>query len=59
MSYDPFKRKVRKFNRKFEVVRGQELMVRVPLPLAEVWGEMQPQAEELTGLAWLRSCPPF
>jgi uncharacterized protein (TIGR03435 family) len=36
-------------NRKFEVVGGEELMVRVPLPMAEVWAEMQAQVEELTG----------
>jgi len=24
-------------------VRGQELLVRVPLPMAEVWAEMQAQ----------------
>jgi len=34
-----YQRKERKSNHKFEVVRGQELMVRVPLPMAEVWAE--------------------
>ena len=48
-----YQRQVRKSNHKFEVVRGQELMVRVPLPLAEVWAEMQTQVEELTGQAGL------
>jgi hypothetical protein len=36
------------------VVRGQELLVRVPLPMAEVWAEMQAQVEELTGQAGLQ-----
>ena len=31
--------KERKSNHKFEVVRGQGLLVRVPLPMAEVWAE--------------------
>ena len=33
-----YQRKARKSNHKFEVVGGQELLVRVPLPMAEVWG---------------------
>ena len=49
-----YQRKERKSNRKFEVVRGQELLVRVPLPMAEVWAEMQAQVEELTGQAGLQ-----
>jgi hypothetical protein len=48
-----YQRKERESNHKFEVVRGQELMVRVPLPMAEVWAEMQAQVEELTGQAGL------
>jgi hypothetical protein len=32
-----YQRKERKSNHKFEVVRGQELLVQVPLPMAEVW----------------------
>ena len=43
-----YQRKERKSNHKFEVVRGQELMVRLPLPMAGVWTEMQTQVEELT-----------
>ena len=46
-----YQRKERKSNHKFEIVRGQELLVRVPLPMAEVWAEMQAQVEELTGQA--------
>jgi len=49
-----YQRQVRKSNHKFDVVRGQELMMRVPLPLAEVWAEMQTQVEELTGQAGLQ-----
>ena len=30
-----YQRKERKSNRKFEVVGGEELMVRVPLPMAD------------------------
>jgi putative transposase len=49
-----YQRKERKSNHKFEVVGGQELLVRVPLPMAEVWAEMQAQVEELTGQAGLQ-----
>ena len=40
-----YQRKDRKSNHKFEIVRGQELLVQVPLPMAEVWAEMQAQVE--------------
>jgi hypothetical protein len=49
-----YQRKQRKSNRKLEVVGGEELMVRVPVPMAEVWEEMQAQVEELTGKAGLQ-----
>ena len=49
-----YQRKARKSNHKFEVVGGQELLVRVPLPMAEVWAEMQAQVEELAGQAGLQ-----
>jgi hypothetical protein len=49
-----YQRKERKSDHKFEVVRGQELLVRVPLLMAEVWAEMQAQVEELTGQAELQ-----
>ncbi len=39
---------------KFEVVGGQELAVRLPLPLAEVWEELQAEVERLAGEAGLR-----
>jgi hypothetical protein len=44
-----YQSKERKSNHKFEVVGGQELLVRVPLPMAEVWAEMQAKVEELAG----------
>ena len=43
-----------KSNRKFEVVGNRELLVEVPLPMVEVWEELQAQVEELTGEAGLR-----
>ncbi len=43
-----------KSNHKFEVVEEQELLVRVPLPIAEVWAGMQAEAEEPTGKAGLQ-----
>ena len=49
-----YQRKARKSNHKFEVVEGQELLVRVPLPMAEVWAEMQAHVEELAGQARLQ-----
>ena len=49
-----YQRKDRKSNHKFEVVRGQELLVRMPLPMAEVWAEMQAKVEELAGQAGLQ-----
>ena len=49
-----YQSKARKSNHKFEVVRGQELLVQVPLPMAEVWAEMQAQVEELNGQVGLQ-----
>jgi hypothetical protein len=49
-----YQRKQRKSDHKFPIVRGPELMVRVPLPIAEVWSERQTQVEELTGQAGLQ-----
>jgi len=49
-----YQRKAHKSNHKFEVVGGRELMVRVPLPMAEVWAEMQAKVEELAGRAGLQ-----
>jgi len=39
---------------KFEVVAGRELEVRMPLPLLEVWEELQAEVERLTGEAGLQ-----
>jgi transposase-like protein len=41
-------------NGKFEVIGRRELEVQVPLPLAEVWEELQAEVEQLTGQAGLR-----
>ncbi len=49
-----YQRQDHKSNDKFQIVRGQELLVRVPLPIAEVWAEMQAQVEEMTGQAGLQ-----
>ncbi len=43
-----------KSKRKFELIGKQELLVQVPLPMAEVWEELQAQVEQLTGHAGLR-----
>jgi len=40
--------------RKFEVVGERQLAVRLPLPLVEVWEELQPRVEQLTGEAGLQ-----
>jgi putative transposase len=44
----------KKSTKKFEVLGRKELAVRVPLPLVEVWEELQPEVEQLTGLAGLQ-----
>jgi transposase-like protein len=44
----------RKSTKKFEVVGDKQLAVRLPLPLVEVWEELQPEVEHLTGLAGLK-----
>jgi hypothetical protein len=49
-----YQSKERKSIHKLEEVRGQELLVRVPLPMAEVWAEMQAKVEELAGQAGLQ-----
>ena len=43
-----------KSKRKFEVIGNRELLVEVPLPMVEVWEELQAQVEQLTGHAGLR-----
>jgi hypothetical protein len=39
---------------KFEVLGKREMLVEVPLPMVEVWEELQAQVEQLTGQAGLR-----
>ncbi len=39
---------------RFEVVAGREVEVRMPLPLVEVWEEMQAEVERLTGEAGMQ-----
>ena len=39
---------------KFDVLWSKEVAVRLPLPLVEVWEELQPEVEHLTGLAGLK-----
>ena len=43
-----------KSKQKFEVLGKRELLVEVPLPLVEVWEELQAQVEQWTGEAGLR-----
>jgi hypothetical protein len=40
-----------KSKQKFEVIGKRELLVPVPLPMAEVWEELQAEVEQLTGQA--------
>ncbi len=44
----------RKSTKKFEVLGRKELAVRLPLPRVEVWEELQPEVEHLTGVAGLK-----
>ncbi len=44
----------KKSTKKFEFVGDRQLAVHLPLPLVEVWEELQPQVEHLTGLAGLK-----
>lgn len=39
---------------KFQVVGERQLAVDVPLPLVEAWEELQPEVEQLTGMAGLK-----
>ena len=49
-----YQTRARKSNPKFEVLGGKEVAVRLPLPLVEVWEELQAEVEHLTGLAGLK-----
>ena len=44
----------KKSTKKFEVMGWKEVAVWLPLPLVEVWEELQPEVERLTGLAGLK-----
>jgi len=41
-------------SRKFEVGGGRELLLQLPMPLVEVWEELQADVERLAGEAGLR-----
>ncbi|HVB55775.1 MAG TPA: hypothetical protein VNE63_04985 [Candidatus Acidoferrales bacterium] len=43
-----------KSKQKLEVLGKRELLVQVPMPMVEVWEELQAQVEQLTGQAGLR-----
>jgi hypothetical protein len=42
-----------KSKQKFEVIGKREMLVEVPLPMVEVWEELQAEVEQLTGEAGL------
>ena len=43
-----------KSKQKFQLMGNRQLAVHLPLPLVEVWEELQPEVEHLTGLAGLK-----
>jgi transposase-like protein len=49
-----YQRQDDKSNHRFEIIGGQELRMQMPLPMAEVWAELQARVEELTGQAGLQ-----
>lgn len=49
-----YQRRSEKSKGKFEVVGGREIEVRLPLPLVEVWEELQADVERLAGAAGLQ-----
>ena len=51
---DRYQSSAKKSTKKFEVMGSREVAVRLPLPLVEVWEELQPEVERLTGLAGLK-----
>jgi hypothetical protein len=51
---EKYERCARKSTKKVELLGGKEVAVRLPLPLVEVWEELQPEVEHLTGLAGLK-----
>jgi putative transposase len=51
---EKYQSSAKKSTKKFEVMGSKEVAVRLPLPLVEVWEELQPEVEHLTGLAGLK-----
>ena len=51
---EKYQRCAKKSTKKFEVLGRNEVAMRLPLPLVEVWEELQPEVEQLTGLAGLK-----
>src|SRR5215469_15312175 len=51
---EKYQRCAQKSTKKFEVLGRKEVAMRLPLPLVEVWEELQPEVEQLTGLAGLK-----
>jgi transposase-like protein len=51
---EKYQSSAKKSTKKFEVLGRKELAVSLPLPLLEVWEELQPEVEHLTGLAGLK-----
>ncbi len=49
-----YQRRGGKCNSKFEVVAGRELAVRLPLPLVEMWADLQADVERMAGQAGLQ-----
>ena len=49
-----YQSKTRKSMRKFEVVAGPELELRLPLPLAELWADVQAEVERMAGETGLK-----
>jgi len=49
-----YQSRAKKSTKKFEVLGRKELAVSLPLPLIEVWEELQPEVEHLTGMAGLQ-----
>ncbi|MGH9789207.1 MAG: IS256 family transposase [Candidatus Acidiferrales bacterium] len=49
-----YQRTREKSKRKFELLGDRELVMRLPLPLVEVWEELQARVEQLAGEAGLR-----
>ena len=51
---EKYQRCFKKSTKNFEVLGRRELAVSGPQPLVEVWDELQPEVEQLTGLAGLQ-----